>query len=149
MIERIQNQKPPNGAAFANDLAFVPESERAHQGDRAHPTPGRTILPRSRVGGLWLAAVAFAFVLLLLLIFVLENGQRAEVSYFGAHGQLPMGVALLLAAVFGILLVALPGSARIVQLRMLDRRSRHLRRRRSAVPSSTESDAGPDQDGHR
>ena len=28
-----------------------------------------------------------------------------------------MGVALLLAAVFGILLVALPGTARIVQLR--------------------------------
>ena len=33
-----------------------------------------------------------------------------------------MGVALLLAAVFGILLVALPGTARIVQLRMLQRR---------------------------
>ncbi|MFG1804296.1 hypothetical protein ACGFI4_29530, partial [Micromonospora carbonacea] len=30
--------------------------------------------------------------------------------------------ALLLAAVFGVLLVALPGTARIVQLRMLDRR---------------------------
>jgi hypothetical protein len=56
------------------------------------------------------------------LIFPLQNGQRAEVSFFGAHGHLPMGVALLLAAVFGILLVALPGTARIVQLRMLSRR---------------------------
>jgi hypothetical protein len=33
-----------------------------------------------------------------------------------------MGVALLLAAVFGILLVALPGTARILQLRMLGHR---------------------------
>ncbi|MFG1899860.1 LapA family protein [Micromonospora carbonacea] len=71
---------------------------------------------------MWVTAVVFAFVLLLLLIFVLENGQRAEVSFLGAHGTLPMGVALLLAAVFGVLLVALPGTARIVQLRMLDRR---------------------------
>ncbi|HEX2774004.1 MAG TPA: LapA family protein, partial [Micromonosporaceae bacterium] len=46
----------------------------------------------------------------------------AEVSFFGAHGHLPMGVALLLAAIFGVLLVALPGTARIIQLRMLSRR---------------------------
>jgi uncharacterized integral membrane protein len=52
------------------------------------------------------------------LIFMLENGQRAEVSFFGAHGHLPMGVALLLAAVFG----ALPGTARIVQLPALGHR---------------------------
>jgi uncharacterized integral membrane protein len=84
----------------------------------------RIRVPRSRIGELWIAAVAFALVLLVLLIFVLENGQRAEVSFFGAHGHLPEGVALLLAAVFGVLLVALPGSARIVQLRLLERRRR-------------------------
>lgn len=88
----------------------------------SRPTPHRPATARSRMGGLWVAAVVFAFVLLLLLIFVLQNGQRAEVSFLGAHGHLPMGVALLLAAVFGILLVALPGTARIVQLRMLQRR---------------------------
>jgi uncharacterized integral membrane protein len=68
------------------------------------------------------AAVLFSVVLLLLLIFVLENGQRADVSFLGAHGHLPMGVALLFAAVCGILLVALPGTGRIVQLRLLNRR---------------------------
>ena len=61
----------------------------------------------------------FAVVLLLLLIFTLQNGQRAKVSFFGWHATLPLGVALLLAAVFGVLLVALPGTARIVQLRVL------------------------------
>jgi uncharacterized integral membrane protein len=68
------------------------------------------------------AAIAFAFVLLLLMIFILQNGQAAHVSFLGAHGQLPMGVALLLAAIFGVLLVALPGTARITQLRLLGRR---------------------------
>lgn len=93
--------------------------------DFTPPVPAeRGAVPRSRIGELWVAAVAFALVLLVLLIFVLENGQRAEVSFFGAHGHLPMGVALLLAAVFGVLLVALPGTARIVQLRHLERRRR-------------------------
>ncbi len=79
-------------------------------------------VPRSRMGGVWVALVVAAVVFLLLLIFILQNGQRAQVSFFGAHGHLPMGVALLLAAVFGVLLVALPGTVRIIQLRMLGHR---------------------------
>ncbi len=104
----------PNGSRTGNS-----DSPRSMP---AQPTPAQPVVRRSRAGGLWVAAVVFALVLLVLLIFVLENGQRADVSFFGAHGHLPMGVALLLAAVFGILLVALPGTARIVQLRMLGRR---------------------------
>lgn len=104
------------------------------------PPPRRAAPPHSRVGGVWVAAVVFALVLLLLLIFLLQNGQRAEVSFLGLHGQLPMGVALLLAAVFGILLVALPGTARIVQLRMLSRR------RASAGPAAATPPAPPPAD---
>jgi lipopolysaccharide assembly protein A len=92
-----------------------------HTNSRTRTSKPRGV-PRSRVGGVWVSAVLFSLVLLLLLIFVLENGQRAEVSFFGAHWHLPMGVALLLAAVCGTLLIALPGTGRIVQLRLLDRR---------------------------
>jgi len=73
-------------------------------------------------------------VLLLLLIFILENGQRVNIGYFGAHGHLPLGVALLLAAVLGVLLVVIPGTGRIVQLRIVARRHRRLDARRA--PSS-------------
>jgi uncharacterized integral membrane protein len=100
------------------------------------------VTPRSRIGELWIAAVSFALVLLLLLIFLLQNGQRAEVSFFGAHGHLPMGVALLLAAVFGILLVALPGSARILQLRVLSRRRAAAAARRATQPARPEQPGG-------
>lgn len=92
-----------------------------NQSPRAAVRSGRA--PRSRVGGVWGALVAAAIVLLFLLIFVLQNGQRVEVSFLGANGTLPMGVALLLAAVFGVLLVALPGTARIIQLRRSGRRA--------------------------
>lgn len=79
---------------------------------------------RTRTGGLWVAAIAAAVVILLLLIFILQNTEQVEVALFGANPNLPLGVALLLAAVLGALIVALIGTARIVQLRMLARRHR-------------------------
>jgi lipopolysaccharide assembly protein A len=78
----------------------------------------------TRLSGTWAAVIAFGIVLLLLLIFILQNQNKVQVSYFGAHGHLPLGVSLLLAAVAGILLVALAGSARIMQLRATARKHR-------------------------
>lgn len=111
-----QNRPDPPGP----DVATTRPGRPGELGDRGPGARGR--VPRSRMGGVWVAVVVAAFVFLLLLIFILQNGQRAQVSFLGAHGHLPMGVALLLAAVFGVLLVALPGTARIIQLRMLGRR---------------------------
>jgi uncharacterized integral membrane protein len=118
-----------------------PINEYYSRADLTTSPQRRTTLPHSRVGEVWVAAVLFALVLLLLLIFLLQNGQRAEVSFFGAHGQLPMGVALLLAAVFGILLIALPGTARIVQLRMLSRRQAAAGPRTTVPPSPADEPA--------
>lgn len=120
-----------------------PDATAASRGDRSDRPQTRRNVPRSRMGGVWVALLTAAFVLLLLLVFILQNGQRAEVSFLGAHGQLPMGVALLLAAVFGALLVALPGTARIIQLRMLSRR--HGDRGRSPTPQPNLPAAPPDE----
>jgi uncharacterized integral membrane protein len=65
-----------------------------------------------------------AVVLILLLIFILENLKSADVSFFGAHAHLPLGVALLLSAAAGALIVIIPGTGRIVQLRRTARRHR-------------------------
>jgi len=89
---------------------------------------------RTRMGGLWVAAALSAVVLLLLLIFIVENGQRVSISYFGAHGHLPLGVALLLAAVLGVLLVVIPGTGRIIQLRIAARRHQRLDATAAAAP---------------
>ncbi|MEU7880929.1 LapA family protein [Microbispora bryophytorum] len=89
------------------------------------PTAGpsrRFVLARTRASAMWVATITAAFILLLLLIFVLQNGQVIRVSFFGADGDLPLGVALLLAMTGGVLAVALPGVGRIIQLRRLARR---------------------------
>ena len=101
------------------------------------------VVRRTRIGGLWVATASCAVVLLLLLIFILENSQRVGVAYFGAHGHLPLGVALLLAAVLGVLIVAIPGTARIIQLRMTARRHRRLDASH-VVPSPDTAASRPD-----
>jgi uncharacterized integral membrane protein len=89
------------------------------------------------------AVAFFAVVLLLLLIFILQNPAEVSVSYLGAHGHLPLGVALLLAAVCGVLLVVLAGAARISQLRAVARRHRRADARRAKTASGTSEPAGP------
>jgi|ERR1019366_45614 uncharacterized integral membrane protein len=103
------------------------------QGPAPGQMPAQHVVKRTRMGGVWVASALFAVVLLLLLIFILENGQKVDIGYFGAHGHLPLGVALLLAAVLGVLLVVIPGTGRIVQLRILARRHRRMDGRRAAA----------------
>ena len=102
----------------------TPDSGQQAGGTAQRPQLPQHVVKRTRMGGLWLASGSFAVVLLLLLIFILENGRSVDVAYFGAHGHVPLGVALLLAAVLGILMVVIPGTARIVQLRLTARRHR-------------------------
>jgi len=87
------------------------------------PVPaGSTPLRRSRFGVLWISSILAALVLILLLVFIIENSAKVDISFLGAHGHLPLGVALLLSAVSGLLLVAIPGTGRILQLRRQVRR---------------------------
>ena len=79
---------------------------------------------RTRISGLWVALALFAVVLVLLLVFILENSRSVDISYFGVHGHLPLGVALLLAAVLGIVLAVIAWFARGVQVRAAGRRNR-------------------------
>jgi uncharacterized integral membrane protein len=97
------------------------------------PLPPQHRIKRTRTSGIWVAVGFFAVILLLLLIFILQNGTQVSVSYLGMHGHLPLGVALLLAAVCGVLLVVLAGAARISQLRATARRHRRVDAKRAAA----------------
>jgi len=95
-----------------------PETDRPAPESAAAPGRARRRLStRTRTSGAFRSLLAGAVVLALLLIFILENTQRVKVSYLGATGHLPLGVALLFAAVAGALLLGLVGTVRILQLR--------------------------------
>lgn len=78
----------------------------------------------SRTAGIWIALILGAIVLVLLLIFVIQNSASTQFEYFGATFQLPLGVAMLLAAIAGALVMALVGSVRIIQMSWEMRRLR-------------------------
>ena len=95
------------------------------------PTPRERrdpLVTRSRTGVLWTGLILSALVLLFLLIFILQNSAPVRINFLAASGNLPTGVALLFAAIAGLLLVAIPGGLRILQLRRAARRGeRRLR----------------------
>lgn len=88
------------------------------------PTPDPLTVQRSRLADLWVVLGFGAAIMVLLLVFVLQNGRRVEIDFYGAHGNAPLGVALLMAAAFGVLLVVVPGAGRIIQLKRAARRRR-------------------------
>ncbi len=110
------------------------ENEPVGTAPTAEPATEPAAAPRSsvvspptstRTGIAFSTLIAGAIVLIVLLVFILENTQSVEISFFGASFHLPLGVALLLAAIGGALLMGIVGGARILQLR------RHVRRRRA------------------
>jgi uncharacterized integral membrane protein len=86
------------------------------------PAPPEATVGRTRMSGLYVGLILSAIVLILLLVFILQNLHSVEINFLGLSGQLPTGVALLLAAIAGVLLVAIPGTGRILQLRRAARR---------------------------
>ncbi len=130
----------PGGPASA-----VPPQQTAPQ--QATPPSASTLpqhkIKRTRISGLWVSVGFFAVVLLLLLIFILQNGTKVDISYMGAHGHLPLGVALLLAAVCGVLLVVLAGAARISQLRTVARRHRRADAKRVTAAQAANGPPAP------
>lgn len=85
-----------------------------------HPAPGfneKGHVRGGRVSGVWVGLIATAIFVILLIIFIAQNSRRVSIHFFGWHGQFSLALTVLLSAVVGILLVAIPGSLRIVQLR--------------------------------
>ncbi len=129
-----REQEGPNGSAAGQSpgSASAVPAPAARAGSDAAGVPSQEKLQaieqrvrRTRVSATWVGILVAIVVLVLLLIFILENLRDVTVTYFGASGQLPLGVALLFAAIGGALLVAMVGVARLTQLRLNARRQRH------------------------
>ncbi|NUL44341.1 LapA family protein [Cellulosimicrobium funkei] len=81
-------------------------------------------------GGTWIALILGAVVLVLLLIFILQNNVEADFAYFGWTFSLPLGIAMLFAAIAGVLVMGLFGSVRLIKL---GHRVRKLQKERETI----------------
>jgi lipopolysaccharide assembly protein A len=138
--DRIQDQLPSDDQPGVPPAAGTGPPPAAAPPAAAPPAtaavPRQHVVRRTRLGGAWFGFAVGAVILILLLVFILENGHKVDISFFGAHGHLPLGVALLLAAALGILLVVIPGSGRIIQLRRTARRHRKADVKAAAAPAA-------------
>jgi lipopolysaccharide assembly protein A len=103
---------------MSNDpLASESSGSQAPDDLEAAPSAPPEPTGRTRLSGLWVGVIVGGVILIFLLIFVIQNTESVKVSFLTVGGRMPLGVALLLAAVGGVLLAGLVASLRIWQLR--------------------------------
>ena len=115
----MSTEQPPEPSS-ANEGPTLGTDDAA----TSEPPPRRDPLRGSRTSGTWIAVLALAVLLLLLAIFILQNTQKVEVTFFGWNGHAPLAATLLIAAAGGALVVASAGVLRILQLRRRVKRQR-------------------------
>ena len=71
----------------------------------------------SFAGGTWIALIAGALLLIMLLVFIMQNQDQVDLVLFAWNFRFPAGIGFLLAAIGGALIMALVGGVRMFQLR--------------------------------
>ncbi|HXO53606.1 MAG TPA: lipopolysaccharide assembly protein LapA domain-containing protein [Mycobacterium sp.] len=87
------------------------------------PSTPESAVKFTRAAALWSAMIAGFVILILLLVFIMQNTESTTIHLFGWAWNLPVGVAILLAAVCGGLLTVAAGTSRIIQLRSAAKRN--------------------------
>lgn len=83
-------------------------------------------IKHTRTGATWSGLVVGLVVLLVLLVFILQNLDSVTLELFAWEFTVPLGVTLLFAAIAGAVIMALVGGMRILQIRRAANRQRKL-----------------------
>jgi uncharacterized integral membrane protein len=121
LVPSVQPDSPgsPDGPGSPDSIDSI-DSEQPDSGlDVTAPAAPPLADPteRTRISGAWVGVIIAALVLTLLLVFILQNTKSVKISYFTAIVTMPIGVALLLATIGGVLFAGVVASLRIWQLR--------------------------------
>ena len=81
--------------------------------DPSPPSPAA----RTRVSAAWVGSWVAAVILVILMVFMLQNTSQVDVTFLWLEGSVPLALALLIAGVGAGIVVAVVGAARITQLR--------------------------------
>ena len=115
--------EPPVAHTNTDAQAVVPAADAGVQ--KSAPKPS---VKGSLAGGTWVALIAGMLLLILLLVFIVQNQQKVELSLFAWNVTIPAGVGFLSAAILGALIMALVGGVRMLELRRQVRRAARAQR---------------------
>lgn len=110
---------PHATSSDASKPASKPTEKRAKSGGTSttKPTPPEDAVKFTKAAALWGSLIFGFLILIVLLIFIAQNTESAEFAFLNLSWSLPLGVAILFAAVAGGLLTVAVGAVRIFQLR--------------------------------
>ena len=94
-------------------------------------------VPATRASAAWTALAVGLALLVVIVVFILENLQDVKVTFFGIHWKIPLALDLLLAAALGGAVVFAAGALRMLQLRL------HARRHRAGSKGSAHRGTAP------
>ena len=122
MPEQIPNQAGTAGTLPPPSVNGSAPPPTAPSPTAAAPVRHRRL--RTSISSARTALIVSFLALIVLVIFIIQNTDAVKISFLGAQVRMSLGVALLIAAIAGALLMAAAGTARITQLRMVMRRDR-------------------------
>ena len=103
------------------DQTPVAGSESGNGGSPAPANPSDVKF--TRAAALWSSLILGFLVLIVLLIFIAQNTASTPFAFLTWHWNLPLGVAILFAAVCGGLITAFVSAARMFQLRRVAKKN--------------------------
>ncbi|MHA2789238.1 LapA family protein [Corynebacterium sp. S7] len=113
-IEPSTSAHPP---AVREEPMLQAEDTKTSQKEKHEETKPPAEVSHSLAAGTWAALIVGTLLLILLIIFILQNQQEVEMTLFKWSFQLPAAIAYLASAIAGALIMALVGGWRMFELR--------------------------------
>lgn len=111
----------PDAGLAASSSAAAPSGTSGEEfagGDVTNYDEPAPVDTRSgKMGSAWITVVIGAVLLIVLLVFVLQNLEQVQVTFLAWQFTMPIGAVILFAAIIGALAMALLAAMRIIQLR--------------------------------
>ncbi|GAC68977.1 LapA family protein [Gordonia soli] len=119
--------QPHDATASPVDPAGAPEHDPEHRKLLAERNALRTKvrdIEHTRTRATFFGLVIGALLMILLLVFILQNLRSEQIMLIFWEVNLPLGVSLLIAAIAGALITALVGGLRMLQMSRALKRAR-------------------------
>ena len=114
----MRSMTTPNEEFEYTEIEPATEETAPVQPTSVEPTPAQpTKVKGSIAASTWIALSIGFLLLILLIVFILQNQQSVELNIFAWSGAFPAGIAFLLFAIGGALFMALIGGWRMLELR--------------------------------
>jgi len=114
----MRSMTTPNEEFEYTEIEPATEDTAPVQPTSVEPTPAQpTKVKGSIAASTWIALIIGFLLLILLIVFILQNQQSVELNIFAWSGAFPAGIAFLLFAIGGALFMALIGGWRMLELR--------------------------------